>query len=77
MDEPVIGVVLEKHAENFNVDIGGPFPAALSVLAFEVSPAAPFAEITGELCRACTTVIGIDRRDVMPRLMVFTKQYHG
>ena len=38
MDEQVIGLVLEQHAENFNVDIGGPFPAALSVLAFEVTP---------------------------------------
>lgn len=38
MDEQVIGLVLEKHAETFNVDVGGPFAAALSVLAFEVSP---------------------------------------
>jgi exosome complex RNA-binding protein Rrp4 len=36
VDEQVIGVVLETHAENLNVDVGGPFPAALSVLAFEV-----------------------------------------
>ena len=41
MDEQVIGLVLEKHAETFNVDVGGPFTAALSVLAFEVSPGQP------------------------------------
>ena len=36
LGEHVIGLVLEKHVDNFNVDIGSAFPAALSVLAFEV-----------------------------------------
>jgi exosome complex component RRP40 len=31
----VVGVVVERHAENFVVDIGAPFPAVLNVLAFE------------------------------------------
>nr|KAJ3420308.1 exosome non-catalytic core subunit rrp40 [Polyrhizophydium stewartii] len=33
--EPVLAVVQAKHAENFRVDIGGPHPALLPVLAFE------------------------------------------
>lgn len=35
MEESVIGAILEKHRENYVVDIGGPFNAALPVLAFE------------------------------------------
>ena len=35
MEESVIGAILEKHGENYVVDIGGPFSAALPVLAFE------------------------------------------
>ena len=35
MDDSVIGVVTDKHSENFDVDIGGPFRALLPVLAFE------------------------------------------
>ena len=31
----VVGRVVERHSENFVVDIGGPFPAVLNVLAFE------------------------------------------
>lgn len=31
----VVGTVIERLSENFNVDIGGPFPAVLNVLAFE------------------------------------------
>ena len=31
----MVGRVLERHSENFVVDIGGPFPAVLDVLAFE------------------------------------------
>ena len=31
----MIGVVTDKHSENFDVDIGGPFRALLPVLAFE------------------------------------------
>lgn len=30
-----MGVVVERHAENFHVDIGAPFPALLDTLAFE------------------------------------------
>ena len=33
--DSVVGRVLERHSENFAVDIGGPFPAVLNVLAFE------------------------------------------
>ncbi|KAK9904762.1 hypothetical protein WJX75_002069 [Coccomyxa subellipsoidea] len=33
--DDVVGVVVERHAENFVVDIGAPFPAVLNVLAFE------------------------------------------
>lgn len=33
--DDVVGVVLERHAENFVVDIGAPFPAVLNSLAFE------------------------------------------
>lgn len=33
--DDVVGVVLERHAENFVVDIGAPFPAVLKFLAFE------------------------------------------
>ncbi|GAB4813358.1 hypothetical protein N2152v2_000404 [Parachlorella kessleri] len=35
VDDSVIGVVTDKHSENFDVDIGGPFKALLPVLAFE------------------------------------------
>ncbi len=31
----MVGIVLERHAENFVVDIGAPFPAVLNFLAFE------------------------------------------
>jgi len=34
-DDKVIGVVLERFGESFNVDVGGPFVATLSALAFE------------------------------------------
>ena len=34
-DDKVIGVVLERFGESFNVDVGGPFIATLSALAFE------------------------------------------
>ncbi|BDA49650.1 Exosome complex component rrp40 [Coccomyxa sp. Obi] len=33
--DDVVGIVLERHAENFVVDIGAPFPAVLNFLAFE------------------------------------------
>ena len=33
--DDVVGVVLERHAENFVVDIGAPFPAVLNILSFE------------------------------------------
>lgn len=34
-EEPVIATILERHAENFVVDIGGPFNALLPQLSFE------------------------------------------
>ena len=34
-DDKAIGVVLERFGESFNVDVGGPFVATLSALAFE------------------------------------------
>jgi exosome complex component RRP40 len=30
-----VGVIIEKHAETFLVDIGAPFPAVLNTLSFE------------------------------------------
>jgi len=35
VEDAVLGIVLEKHSENFKVDIGGSSPALLPVLAFE------------------------------------------
>ena len=35
MEESVIGIVSERHSENFVVDICGPFAATLPVLSFE------------------------------------------
>lgn len=35
MEEAVIGIIVEKHGENYVVDIGAPFSASLPVLAFE------------------------------------------
>ena len=34
-EDKVLGVVLERFGESFNVDVGGPFVATLSALAFE------------------------------------------
>ena len=31
----MIGIIVEKHGENYVVDIGAPFSASLPVLAFE------------------------------------------
>ena len=33
--EGVVGIVLERHGETFSVDINGPSPATLPILAFE------------------------------------------
>lgn len=33
--DSVVGVIREKHSENFDVDVNGPFKALLPVLAFE------------------------------------------
>lgn len=33
--DPVVGVILARHADNYDVDVRGPAPAALPVLAFE------------------------------------------
>ena len=35
VEESVIGIVTERHSENFVVDICGPFAATLPVLSFE------------------------------------------
>ncbi|DBA73196.1 hypothetical protein WJX77_008271 [Trebouxia sp. C0004] len=35
VEESLIGIITQKHGENFDVDIGGPFTATLPVLAFE------------------------------------------
>ena len=35
MGDNVIGMVIERHSDNLILDIGGPFPAVLSSLAFE------------------------------------------
>lgn len=35
VEEAVIGTIHKKHGENYVVDIGAPFTAALPVLAFE------------------------------------------
>lgn len=35
MGDAVVGIVVERHVDSFNVDLGGPFPAVLPALAFE------------------------------------------
>eukprot|EP00897_Mesotaenium_endlicherianum_P000773 jgi/Mesen1/10697/ME000090S10158 len=35
VEDAVIGIVMDRHAENFDVDIGGPCKAVLPALAFE------------------------------------------
>ena len=35
VEESVIGIIIQKYGESFDIDIGGPFTATLPVLAFE------------------------------------------
>ena len=35
VDDPVIGIVVERHAEEYKVDIGSAYPATLDATAFE------------------------------------------